>query len=102
MIKPLLKKSTLEPKVIANHRPISNLPFLSEILEKDVANELCEFLQETNVVEKYTDQMSHCCDTVYLTECNTYLLASHGYNLDKQGRISTPLSFFIFLMHHIL
>ena len=45
-------------------------------------------------MEKYTDlcprlwkspdQMSHCCDTVYLTECNTYLVVSHCYNLDKQ------------------
>ena len=33
---------------------------------------------ETSVVEKYTDQMSHC------------------YNLDKQGRISTPLSYLSF------
>ena len=28
---------------------ISNLPFLSKILEKVVANQLCEFPQESNV-----------------------------------------------------
>ena len=36
VIKPLLKKLTLDPGVLANDRPISNLPFLSKILEKVV------------------------------------------------------------------
>ena len=33
---------------------------------------------------KSPDQVSHCCDTVSLTECNPYLVVSHCYNLDKQ------------------
>ena len=53
VIKPFLKKSTLDPEVSANYRPISNLPFLSKILEKVVANQLCEFLQESNVYEDF-------------------------------------------------
>ena len=44
VIKPLLKKPTLDPGVLANYRPISNLPFLSKILEKVVAKQLCDFL----------------------------------------------------------
>ena len=34
VIKPLLKKSTLDPEVLANYRPIENLPFISKILAK--------------------------------------------------------------------
>ncbi len=44
-IKPLLKKPTLDPEVLANYRPISNLPFLSKVLEKVVENQVCDFLQ---------------------------------------------------------
>jgi len=42
VIKPLLKKPTLDSEVLANCRLISNLPFLSKILEKVVANQLCD------------------------------------------------------------
>ena len=45
VIKPLLKKHNLDPEVLANYRPISNLPFLSKILEKAVAKQLCDYLK---------------------------------------------------------
>ncbi len=34
VIKPLIKKPQLDPSELANYRPISNLPFMSKILEK--------------------------------------------------------------------
>jgi len=34
VIKPLIKKLQLDPNNLANYRPISNLPFMSKILEK--------------------------------------------------------------------
>ncbi len=34
VIKPLTKKTQLDPKDLVNYRLISNLPFLSKILEK--------------------------------------------------------------------
>ena len=40
VIKPLLKKPTLDSEVFANYGPISNLPFLSKVLEKIVAAQL--------------------------------------------------------------
>ena len=36
VIRPLLKKPTLNPEVFSNYRPISNLLFLSKFLEKTV------------------------------------------------------------------
>ena len=36
VIKPLLKKSSLDATVLNNYRPISNLPFLGKVLEKVV------------------------------------------------------------------
>ena len=53
VIKPLLKKPTLDSDVLANYRPISNLPFLSNILQKAVANQLCDFLDNNNLFETF-------------------------------------------------
>uniref|UniRef100_A0A8C9XHM2 Reverse transcriptase domain-containing protein n=1 Tax=Sander lucioperca TaxID=283035 RepID=A0A8C9XHM2_SANLU len=53
VIKPILKKPTLDPEVLANYRPISNLPFLSKILEKVVANQLCDFLHRNSLFEDF-------------------------------------------------
>jgi len=39
--------------VLANYRPISNLPFMSKILEKVVADQLCDFLHDNNLFEEF-------------------------------------------------
>ena len=36
VVKPLLKKAGLDPNQMKNYRPVSNLPFISKILEKVV------------------------------------------------------------------
>ncbi|KAL0153170.1 hypothetical protein M9458_051497, partial [Cirrhinus mrigala] len=40
VIKPLIKKPQLDPSKLANYRPISNLPFMSKILEKVVSAQM--------------------------------------------------------------
>ncbi len=49
VIKPLIKKRQLDPSKLANYRPISNLPFMSKLLEKVVSAQLCSFLQKQNI-----------------------------------------------------
>ena len=36
LVKPLLKKANLDPNCLSNYRPVSNLPFLSKVLERIV------------------------------------------------------------------
>uniref|UniRef100_A0A803T733 Reverse transcriptase domain-containing protein n=1 Tax=Anolis carolinensis TaxID=28377 RepID=A0A803T733_ANOCA len=48
VVKPLLKKTSLDPSVCNNYRPISNLPFLGKVLERVVATQLQEFLDDTD------------------------------------------------------
>ncbi len=48
VIKPLIKKP-LDPCELANYRPISNLPFMSKILEKVVSAQLCSFLLKNDI-----------------------------------------------------
>ena len=51
VVRPLLKKSNLDPDILNNYRPVSNLPFLSNILEKVVFNQLNDFLIRNNILE---------------------------------------------------
>jgi len=55
MIKLLVKKMQLDPTELVNYRPISNLPFLSKILEKAVSSQLCSFLERNDICE-YLDR----------------------------------------------
>ena len=48
-IKPLLKKPGLDPDIVKNYRPVSNLPFLSKIMEKVVDARLEHHLVQNNL-----------------------------------------------------
>ena len=51
MIKPCLKKSGLDPNIFKNYRPVSNLPFMSKILEKVIVSRLESHLVTNNLHE---------------------------------------------------
>ena len=53
VVKPLIKKTTLDCEVLKNFRPISNLPFLSKLIEKVIAERLVSHMQDNGIVEKY-------------------------------------------------
>uniref|UniRef100_A0A803SSU4 Reverse transcriptase domain-containing protein n=2 Tax=Anolis carolinensis TaxID=28377 RepID=A0A803SSU4_ANOCA len=51
VIKPLLKKPSLDPTQLDSYRPISNLPFLGKVLERVVAAQLQAFLVDTDFLD---------------------------------------------------
>ena len=51
LVTPLLKKPTLDPDENKNFRPVSNLSFLSKVLEKVVASQLDHHLTLNNLHE---------------------------------------------------
>ena len=46
IVKPLFKKHTLDKDILQNYRPVSNLPFVSKLVEKVVAKQISTHLVE--------------------------------------------------------
>ena len=49
ILKPLLKKPTLDKDILRNNRPVSNLPFVSKLVEKVVAKQISTYI-DNNVL----------------------------------------------------
>ncbi|KAF7253346.1 hypothetical protein EYD10_01268 [Varanus komodoensis] len=53
VVRPVLKKASLDPEVAANYRPVANIPFLGKVLERVVAGQLQAFLDETDYLDPF-------------------------------------------------
>ena len=81
-ITPLLKKSSLDPDNLKNHRSVSNLPFLYKILEKVVASRLKHYMD----VNQLYDPMQSAYRSGHSTETAlTKVLNDMLVTMDNQG-----------------
>ena len=78
VIKPLLKKPTLDPNDLKNYRPVSNLPFISKVLEKIVLNQLLNHLKINKLLPCYQSayRAAHSTETALLRILNDLLVAN--------------------------
>ena len=53
LLRPLLKKATLEVTVLKNFRSVSNLSYLSKLIERVVCEELTDFAAQSGNLEDY-------------------------------------------------
>ena len=75
IIRPLLKKSNMDPENMNNYRPVSNLHFLSKIIEKVVASRLEQHISNNNLHDPFQSayRASHSTETALLKVSNDVL-----------------------------
>ena len=68
VIFPLLKKPSLDPNELKNFRPISNLPFISKIIEKLVLVQISHHLSANNLLNQFQSayRPGHSTETALL------------------------------------
>ena len=78
IVRPLLKKHNLDPNELKNYRPISNLSFLSKLLEKVVLSQLNSHLSANNLLNPFQSayRQLHSTETALLHILNDLLLAT--------------------------
>ena len=82
VVKPLIKKPNLDPEVLGNYRPVSNLPYLSKILERAVADQLQGHLDTNGLHVKFQSayRRGHSTETALLRILNDLLVMTDGGN----------------------
>nr|GFC52549.1 hypothetical protein [Tanacetum cinerariifolium] len=53
VVRPLLKKPSLDPTILNNFRPVSNIPFLGKVIERVVASQLQRVLEEADYLDPF-------------------------------------------------
>ena len=79
---PLLKKFDLDRNILKNYRPVSNLPFISKLIERIVSRQLIAHLIRNNLYEYYQSayRALHSTETALLRVFNDLLQA-----VDQKG-----------------
>ena len=80
LVKPLIKKRSLRTQN-SNYRPVSNLSFISKIIEKVTLKQFNQHCQENSLVPEYQSayRKNHSCETSLVTLVNDIL-----WNMDRQ------------------
>ncbi|KAK3748976.1 hypothetical protein QZH41_019097 [Actinostola sp. cb2023] len=81
-VKSVLKKNDVDPEVLKNYRPISNLPFLGKVIERIVAMQLKHYLVTNDLytITQSAYRANHSTETAMLRVSNDINLALDNHN----------------------
>ena len=76
IVKPLPKKPGLDSEVLKNLCPVSNLSFISKVIEKVVASQLLDHMVENRLLESFQSayRVGHSTETALLRVTMTLLM----------------------------
>ena len=83
-VTPILKKASLDPLDLGNYRPISNLTFLSELLERAAYEQIIEYLDSNHLLP----EMQSAYRKNRSTETATIKVMSDAYQAADAGLVT--------------
>ena len=94
IIKPLLKKLGLE-LIAQNYHPVSNLPFMSKLVQKCMLIQLNEHCSNQNLMPSYQSAYTanHSCKTSLLKLCNDILWAMERQEITALVALDLSMAF---------
>ena len=71
LVRPLLKKLSLDPEILNNYRPVSNLTYLHKLIEKSILSQLLPHLTKNKCISKFQSayRSNHSTETAL---CRVY------------------------------
>ena len=80
-VSPLIKKITLDCEILKNYRPVSNLSFVSKLIERIVCSQFIDHLKENGLHEIFQSayKQFHSCETA-LTRVQSDILTAVDQN----------------------
>ena len=95
IITPLIKKSNLDATDVKNYRPVSNLTFVSKVVERLVSERLVGFLQENNLmpVEQSAYRKHHSTETALLRVISDLLSSMDKQEVTLLGLLDLSAAF---------
>ncbi len=77
IIRPILKKASLDKNHLNNYRPVSNLTFLGKILEKIICSRLTDHMNTNNLTDPYqtAEKSNHSTETALIIVKNEIMAA---------------------------
>ena len=98
-VTPLLKKPNLDRNLLKNYRPVSNLSFLSKLIEKVVAKQLNNYIDSEGLsnVNQSAYRRLHSTETALLKIQNDIAASSHSHcwTSQRHSTLSTMTFFLI-------
>ena len=77
VVTPLLKKTGLDPDSLSNYRPISNLSFISKLLERIIASQIRQYMVTNDIFDVFQSayRPAHSCETALVRIQNDILVS---------------------------
>ena len=103
VVTPLLKKPGLDTEILKNYRPISNLPFISKLLEKVVLSQLKNHLLSNSLLDVFQSayKKDHSTETALIHISNLLLTNTDKKNVSVLALLDLSAAFDT-LDHNIL
>jgi hypothetical protein len=94
-VKPILKKEGLDQDDVKNYRPISNLTYISKLVERMVSKQLTTFLEEHSLLPKHQSgfRARHSTETALLKVLSDILSAADHGDVTLLGLLDMSAAF---------